>query len=328
MSLSAVRRILAIIAVVLLGIAGGAAEAKPVHFATGVDGSFMPLIVAVDKGFMKKHGLDADYKQFAAGGLALEAVVAGEADVALAAELPSVVPKAKGAKFKTVARAMYSNKLIGVAARGNIRTAQDFVGKAIGYSKGTASDYYMGLYFKKHGIDPRGVKLVNVAPPELVPTMARGDIQVMFSWEPWFTRLQSVVTDAHVVDKSGDGNVYTLQYLLNFSEAFLNIRPDEAKQTLLAISDAIDWLNDPKNKQEAAALLSKTFRVPVEDAPRQLEEFVFVLDLPKEFVADVVQATSWIKDQGIVAIVDPNALVKDLIDPSLLRSIAPAKVQL
>jgi ABC-type nitrate/sulfonate/bicarbonate transport system substrate-binding protein len=61
--------------------------AEPVKFATGVDATFLPLVIAVEKGFAKQRGLDATYKQFASGALSLEAVVSGDADIAMASEI-------------------------------------------------------------------------------------------------------------------------------------------------------------------------------------------------------------------------------------------------
>ncbi len=304
------------------------AQPKTVRFATGVDASFMQIVVAVEKGFMKKHGLEAEYKPFPYGLLALEAVVAGDADVAMAAETAVLRPKAKGAKFTTVARPVYSKKLIGVAALKGVNGPKDFVGKKIGYPKGSAGDYYMSLYFKHYGLDLTTMTLVNAAPPELVPAMARGDVQVMFAWEPWFVRLKSVVKDAHILEKSGDHGIYTMQYLLNFSDAFLKDRPDAARRTLLALMDATRWLNDPKNRDEATSLLTTAYRVPPADAPQQLQEIVYVMDLTKDFVADVRRAAGWLKDQGLISADSPTALVDGLINPRLLRSVAPDRVDL
>jgi taurine transport system substrate-binding protein len=324
-------RKIAVIAIAALLISIGVvaeAQKKSVKFATGVDASFMQIVVAVEKGFMKKQGLDAEYKPFPFGLLALEAVVAGEADVAMAAETAVLRPKAKGAKFTAVARPVYSKELIGVAAVKDIKGPKDFAGRKIGYPKGSAGDYYMNLYFKRHGIDPKSMTLISIAPPELVPAMARGDIQVMFAWEPWFVRLKSVVKDAHVIEKSGDSGIYTMQYLLAFSDAFLKDRPDDARRTLLALIDATDWLNDPKNREEATSLLSKSYRVPPADAPRQLKEIVYVIDLTKDFIADVRRAGEWLKEQGIITVDSPATLVDQLISPDLLQSVASNRVEL
>ena len=303
-------------------------EAGTVKFATGIDASFMQIVVAVEKGFMKKHGLDAEYKPFAYGMLAIEAMVAGEADVAMGGEVAALRPKAKGGKYTTVARPMYTKDLIGVAAIKGINGPADFAGRTIGYSKGSGSDYFMNLYFKKYGVDLKSVKLLDAAPPELIPAMARGDIQVLFAWEPWFVRMKSVVKDAHVIAKSGENGVFTHQYLLNFSDAFLTQRREDARRTLLALIDATAWLNDPKNSDEAASLLVKAFRVPPDDAPRMLKEIVYVMDLKKEFVDDVRRAAEWNKDQGFITVESPAKLVDELINPELLKSVAPGRVAL
>lgn len=321
-------RLVCVIAITTMATVAWPAEAKTVKFATGIDASFMQMVVAVEKGFMKKHGLEAEYKPFPFGLLALEAVVAGEADVAMASETAALRPRAKGGKFTTVARPVYSKDLIGVAAIKGINGPRDFVGKTIGYPKGSSGDYYMHLYLKRHGIDMKSLKLLNVAPPELVGAMARGDIQVMFAWEPWFVRLKAAVKDAQVIEKSGDHGIYTMQYLVNYSDVFLRDQREAAKKTLLALIDATAWLNDPKNNDEAARLLTKAYRVPPEDAVRQLKEIVYVVDLKKEFVDDVRRAADWLKEEGIITVDSTARLVNELINPELLRSVAPERVEL
>lgn len=83
-----------------------------------------------------------------------------------------------------MARGAYSKDLIGLAAISGINGAQDLVGKSVAYPKGTAGEYYMDQYFQHYGISRDALKLVNVATPEMVPLLARGDVQAIFAWEP------------------------------------------------------------------------------------------------------------------------------------------------
>ncbi|MBN3803707.1 ABC transporter substrate-binding protein [Paraburkholderia sp. Ac-20336] len=317
---------LALLAVTLMaGAFAGSAVAAPIRLATGADGSFMSLIVAVDQGFMKNQGLDATIKQFPAGGLALESVVAGDSDIALVAELPAIIAAAKGAKVKAVARGVYSNHLIGLAAINGINNAGDLVGKSVGYSKGTASDYYLNRYLDHYGIAREKLKLVNVAPPELVATMARGDIQAMFSWDPWFTRLKAVMPNTKVIGWSGDNGIYTMQFFLMFSDELLNQRPEDARKAFTAIRNATAWLNDRKNRPAAVALMSKAFRISTADAEQMMDSVQFVVDMPPAFPKDMVSIAEWVKQQGTVQPFDPKALIDKLITPVLIdRSNADA----
>ena len=321
-----IRRCLVAAAAGLL-LAASTARAD-IRFATGADATFLTMVVAVEKGFMAKHGVGAEIRQFASGAVSLEAVVSGDADIAFASELAVLRPLSKGAKIAALARPLYSNDLMGIAARKGIDNPPGLVGKAVGYAKGTASEYYLHLFAAHHHIDVKSLRLVNVAAPEMVPAMARGDIDVMVAWEPWFTRLRSVVPDAKVIAKSGQENVYTLQYLVMVSHASLATKRQEVMKTIRALIDATDWLNDPKNRGEAADILARTFRIPRADAERQLGEIVYTLDLAGPVKGDIRRAAEWLKAQDLIQVDSVDKLLNELIQPELLRSVAPDRAKL
>lgn len=316
-----------IIAAVTITLTWSAARAD-VRFATGVDATFLTMVVAVDKGFMAKQGVKAEIKQFASGAVSLEAVVSGDADIAFASELAVLRPLSKGAKIAALARPLYSNNLMGIAAKKGIAQPRDFVGHTIGYAKGTASEYYLNLLVSHYQLDPKSFRLVNVAAPEMVPAMARGDIDVMVAWEPWFTRLRTVVPDTKVIAKSGDENVYTLQYLVMASQSALASKRDEVAKTMRALIEATDWLNDPKNHAEAAEILARTFHIPPADAELQLGQIVYTLDLDRAFEGDLRRAADWLNAQDLIHVDSVQKLVDDLIRPDLLRTLAPDRVRL
>jgi ABC-type nitrate/sulfonate/bicarbonate transport system substrate-binding protein len=316
----------AIVTTAWIATANSGARAD-IRFATGVDATFLTMVVAVEKGFMQKQGVKAEYKQFASGAVSLEAVVSGDADVAFASELAVLRPLSKSGKIVGLARGLYANELMGVAARKGIDGPKDLAGKAIGYAKGTASEYYLSLYANKYNIDVKSLRLVNVAAPEMVPALARGDIDVMFAWEPWFTRLRAVVPDARVIAKSGNDGVYTLQYIVMVSETAIRTKRDEVVSTVRALIEATNWLNDASNRSEAADILSRAYRVPRADSERQLSEVVYVFDLAGSFKDDIRKAADWMKTQGLIQAESTEKLVNDLLAPDILKSVAPDRVK-
>src|SRR5262249_6204481 len=162
--------------------------------------------------------------------------------------------RAKGAKIVGLARSLYADDLMGIGAKKTVTKPADLVGRPIAYMKGTASEYFLHLYLAKHKLDARSLKLVNVAAPEMVAARSRGDVDAIFAWEPWFTRMRSAVPDTHVLAKSGADGVYTLQYLYVVSEATLAGKRKALEGATRALIDATNWLNDPANGKEAAAI--------------------------------------------------------------------------
>src|SRR5262249_57799881 len=93
-----VRLLLALCSFLCASVNVGSAAEKVV-FTSAINVPFAPNIVAVEKGFATKHGLDAEYKIFEAGGMSVEAVVTRNAQVAICADLCLMIQKAKGGSF-------------------------------------------------------------------------------------------------------------------------------------------------------------------------------------------------------------------------------------
>jgi len=62
-----------------------------------------PLLIAVEKGFLKEAGLDVRVKEYPFGKPALEAMLAGECDLATVADIPIVFNSFKRDDFLVIA---------------------------------------------------------------------------------------------------------------------------------------------------------------------------------------------------------------------------------
>ncbi len=312
----------AMLALFVLSAAGSTAQAADkVVFTSAINVPFAPNIIAVDQGFAKKHGLDGEYKIFEAGGMSVEAVVTRNAQVAICADLCLMIQRAKGGRFALVARTSYTGTELGIGVRAPVQKPADLVGKKIGYFKVSPGEQFFELYFKKHGLDPKGATLVHIAPPEWIPALARGDIDAFFGWEPWLTKLPTAVPGAHVLARSGDNNVYTMEFGLVMDQAFLAERPAVAERALAAVKDAIDFINaQPK---AAAQIVAKAYRISPTDAENYMRNNTYVLDLKKTFVDRQRSMAQWVDEHKIARIPDIDALVREYVDPRVIKKVAP-----
>jgi len=305
----------------LVGVAGVAGAADKVVFTSAINVPFAPNIIAVEQGFAKKHGLDAEYKIFEAGGMSVEAVVTKNAQVAICADLCLMIQRAKGGSFALVARTSYTDTELGIGAKASIKKPGDLVGKKIGYFKVSPGEVFFERYFKKHGLDPKGTTLLHIAPPEWLPALARGDIDAFFGWEPWLTKLPSVVPNGHVLARSGDDNVYRMEFGLVMDKAFLAQRPAVAERALAAVKDAVDFINS--HPKETAQIVAKAYRISPQDAERYLKNNTYVFDLRKSFIERQRSVAQWVNDRKIASIPNVDALLHEYVDPRLIRKVAP-----
>jgi ABC-type nitrate/sulfonate/bicarbonate transport system substrate-binding protein len=312
-----------------LGLVVGPMTAKAadkVVFTSAINVPFAPTIIAVEMGFARKHGLDAEYKIFDSGAASVEAVVTKNAQVAICADLCLMILHAKGGHFNLVARTGYTGTELGIGARADIKKPADLVGKKIGYFKISPGEQYLDLYFKKYGLDAKAVQLIHIAPPEWIPAMARGDIDAFFGWEPWLTKLPTIVRDAHILARSGDGNVYTMEFGLVMDKAFISDKPAVAERALEAIKDAVDYIN--AHRKEAAAIVAKAYHISPSDAESYMANNTYVLDFNKSFVDRQRSIARWVDDHKIAQIPDITAAINGYVDSRLIKKVMPRNTDL
>ncbi len=297
--------------------------AEKVVFTSAINVPFAPNIIAVEQGFARKHGLDAEYKIFEAGGMSVEAVVTKNAQVAICADLCLMIQRAKGGRFTLVARTSHTGTELGIGAREPIKKPADLVGKKLGYFKVSPGEQFFELYFRKHGLDPRKATLVHIAPPEWIPALARGDVDAFFGWEPWLTKLPTAVPGGHVLARSGDNGVYTMEFGLVMDQGFLASRPEVAEKALLAVKDAIDFINN--DRKAAAQIVAKAYRISPADAETYMANNTYVLDLRKPFVERQRWMAEWVRDHNIAKIGDVDGLLREYVDTRLLGKVVPGR---
>ena len=314
------------LSVALLGVATllpeALAQARPkVTIGVGIDATYGEIFVAVDKGFMAAQGLDAEYKTFEAGGMTIAAAAAGTVQVGAAGELPGLKPVSDGARIVYVATGVYTGKSGGTGVVAGIKTPQDLAGKKIAVLKGSTSELYQTLFFRKHGLDGKAT-VVNVAVPEMIPAMSRGDVQAIFVWEPWLTRMQETVPGSTVPWRYGSDGVYELHWGYWFNRDFVEKTPEVAEKTLRALIQAAEWIN--ANQDAAAEIIAKPTRTSKADILKQMADLRYAVDLRRENLTHYQNnIVPFAIQQGLIKPSDPKAFVESFFYPQLMKTVAP-----
>ncbi len=67
------------------------AFAQPINVGVGIDAAYAPFFIASHRGLFKKADLDVNLIRFAQGGEGVDAVIAGQAQLAGASEMTTLV---------------------------------------------------------------------------------------------------------------------------------------------------------------------------------------------------------------------------------------------
>ncbi|MBI2880407.1 MAG: ABC transporter substrate-binding protein [Candidatus Tectomicrobia bacterium] len=167
----------------LLGGAGlktAAGEATKFVADWVIGAKHAPFLLARDKGFYKKAGLDVAIERGYGSGAAGQLLATGKADFSFVDLGSMVILRTKGAKLKQVAaiHAIFPIGYVGLRSKG-IREPKDMAGKTFGGSPVASSSYLLPTYLKNVGVDPGSVKLLHMKITSIVPSFLAGTIDLM-----------------------------------------------------------------------------------------------------------------------------------------------------
>jgi ABC-type nitrate/sulfonate/bicarbonate transport system substrate-binding protein len=317
--------VMVVMGVVSLWAPGGATLAQQkFRIGTGIDPVYSSYYVAEAMGLYKKYGVDADVKLFSRGGEGLDALMAGEMQATSNAEYPNILAIDKNPEVVIVGVSCVAPHTMKLTARAEIKKPEDFVGKKVGSALGSVTDYCFDKYFEKNGVDKSKVTYVNVAAPESVPLLEKGDISAFFFWEPWPSKAVEVSGNkVHILGSSAQLGVYAAKLFIAVPRTYAEKNPETVKNFLKALNEAGDYLH--QNPQEAYKLVAK--KIPTltpETIAKMTVDFSHRVRFLKEDLKNLEDVATWIVSKGKIKKA-PDW--KKAIDVRYLKSVNPKAVE-
>lgn len=246
---------------------GQGAWAEPVRIAIGIDAAFTPFYLAQQRGLFKKAGLDVTIIRLSQGGEAMDAVIAGQAHLGVAADQTVILRLPRG-DIKPIGIIEESGTYLKAVGRAGLNDPKDI--RKLGIVRGTVSEYSASMLLKKHGLTRETVTFVPSGAPEFAALLSRGDIDAFFAWEPFPTI--SVRQGGKMLMTSGDvGYAYTMW--ISAAGPWLATHEKEAKAILAVLADANRQITaDPA---AAAADLQAQTKLPAADTLPLIRDLTF-----------------------------------------------------
>lgn len=294
------------------------AEGDKVIFGIGVDPTFAHFIVADKKGFFAENDIDAEIKTFGFGSLTLDAVLAGETDVAAATELPTINAAVRGNLTAVVAANYVAPDYNAVVVSEDISSVEDLKGKNVAVKRNSASDYFLSRFLSSNGLTEDDLSVKNVAPPEMVPAMSRGDVDAFLIWEPWPTKALEIVPGAKILQRGGD--TYAMTNFISFSKK-LAADKDKAKRVMKSLVQADEFISE--NYDETVKMSADAFNLSEDVAKVAMDRVEFKITLSPEVLQHQEEAGKWLVNTGTL---DTEPDYDDLTDKSILEGVDPSRV--
>ncbi|TMH68696.1 MAG: transporter substrate-binding domain-containing protein [Betaproteobacteria bacterium] len=267
------RRFLDLVAASLIALAPAApahaqALEKP-KITIGVGGKslfyYLPLTIALQKGYFKSEGLDVEVQDFPGGARALQALLGGSVDVVSGAFEHTITQQAKGQSIEAlVLQGKYAGIVLGMskAKAASYKSPADLKGMKIGVTApGSSTNMFVNVLLAKAKLPPDSVAIIGVgATAGAVAIMKRGEIDAISNLDPVISQLESDGAIVPVVDTrtaKGMQDVYGSAYAagciyvpVDFSKKY----PNTAQAIVNAMVHALRFIQQSTPDQIVAAV--------------------------------------------------------------------------
>ncbi len=281
--------------------------------------------IAVAKGYLTEEGLDVTPQSHAFGKTAIEAVIGGKADLAVASDTAIMFAVMGGQRITTLAVIATSNKNMAILARKDdgLSRPADLRGKTIGVVRGTVSDFFADVFLTSHGIDRKRVEIIDLQPDEMAAALGTGKVDAVSIWQPNLIQLQKDIGNG---GQTFFGEAfYTFALGVTASQDFVMQHPEAVRKILRALIRAENFAKEyPEESQRLVAKFLKTDKAFMGEI---WGVYDYRISLNQGFLFDLEDQSRWAMKQRLTAQRHmPNYL--DFIYVNGLQAVKPEAVSI
>ncbi len=331
--------IVALAALVLLGPAAGAFAQKPE--VTDIDAWLVrdpqmsaQFAVADQMGYFKAEGLKINIRWYIAGTDLPSMWGAGNVHLGTATATMVVPIAASGQAIYNISPqsdiAGVQQVILGKRAQEIVKSPKDLEKLKIGMPKGASVTMAIQNMARANGVDFTKLQFVNLAPPDAITALAKGDIDVMAAWAPWTFRamkeaggkLYFTGSQSHIPGKDGPVDWLQVHAGIVASGKMLRENPNTLKAVLRAVRKATDTLN--RDRDACIKIVSREMKIDEALAREIMTYNVYSMEMNDKIVkgmgdfVEFLHSLDRIKEKFPPERVFYTKLLED-VDPALVK---------
>ena len=257
-------------------------------------------VIAKEKEFFREQGLDVDFRRLLTGRKAMQAIEKGWIDMGNIIDVNVAVhatqPKTK-IKLLTCTQMRTDGSILARKDRG-IETAQDLLGKKLGYMKETSSHMFLIYFCRHHGLNIEDLNLVPTRTDHMEKELLSGELDACSIWQPFTTRARiaaAVAKTELVVMKNID--FFELYVMMAVNARSLQKKRKEVEGALAALQKADEFIKD--HTEEADQIVADSMDMQL-SFYRQVKEDIHdaIYPIKPEFWTQVNQHIQWFGYEG------------------------------
>jgi len=279
--------------------------------------------LASARGLFHEQGVEATLLPQTHGKAALAELMAGRAELAVAADVPVVVEVLKGAPLSIVASvASASNELavLGRIDRG-IRNPDDLRGHRVGVTLGTSGEYFLWAFLVRHRIAPDLLQLVDLPPARLIESLRSGLVDAVAAWQPVRHEAELAFGDTVVALHAPDA--YAQRFVLVGLREYVNAQQQGLRRLLHALMEAETFAHaEPRHAKDTLASLIRLAPAALDPS---WQDMSFDVEQQQAQLVTLEDVATWAMARGYAPIQPmPNFLSHLALDA--LLAVGPERV--
>lgn len=301
------------------------------HVTVGIQTSpAMALVmVAKDKGFFEKQGLNVELKEFTAGKFALEAFLGGSLDFAVSGDVPVTLATLAGNTFVVPAQVVgHTKNEVRVVAKKEVglETADKFFKakkRKLATSIGGGPEFFTYEFLNKLGVTKDQVEIVSQKPGDMPAALTSGSVDAIAIFDPF-----AFIAEKQLGDKAStftDGSVYSELYVIEAKES-VKQDPATLERLLKGLLEAEKFTKD--NPEEAKTVVMKYTKLDKATVDGIWSSFDFRIVLTPHLLDYFNREVQWAKDTGKVKPGTAIPNFRDIIFDAPLKTVSPSAVEL
>ncbi len=240
------------------------AELPKLDVVIGNNFGHLPMFIGAEKGFFKKHGVDAKMLVVDTGTDMVNAMHDGRAQIGDMSTTTYLKAVHAGEPFKVIGLIMNDatrdncdDPLAIVTKKGtgiNVGKIGDLKGKRVGLARGQTSDEYFKMVLRRAKMKYEEVIIENIwSQFGLAPALAEGKVDAVVSWEPYVTQVLTQVPASYEVIRGGQHMSYVM--VATAHGPTIESKPELAKAIAAGLAQSSHFTRN--NRDEAVEIFAK-----------------------------------------------------------------------
>lgn len=283
----------------------------------------LPIVVAQSEGYFTEEDITLEAVKFTSGRRALEALIGGQLDVAFMAEYPVAIAALRDQPFGTFTTlSRYTaNRIISKGSIG-FEDPSSLEGKKIGTTMGSNTQFFTEALLTKFGVN---AEVINVSPPDIVPALARGDIDAGVMFPDFYPAAKKALGDDYREFRS---DAYISWFVLSATPEMLNDRPDELAAFVRALVKAEEFIKTNPDAAIADLATATEGLLSVEVIKEMFPEAEYEIGLDNGLLDILETEANWVVEQGMVEATPSRDLIKGFLATGPVEAVDAARITL